>query len=459
MQATFYNLAKRTDSTKIPTSTGTVISVNLKEGTDLDNPIFQMQTNVLGYNYLLFDGHYYFITGRRYVYNNLFEISCTIDALASYRSKIKSSTQYVLRSTVSPNYNLIDNSYATEAEPDVRFSTTTMGLSDTGSYVLMTKSGNGVQYWGITEADLLSLLSSLFAEKQEDLWSTISDLTSTLGPALLDVTDYIIGCRWMPFSIPSGGNSSRIYLGYWDTHIDAKEYTTRFNFAGGAVFSLPVYPETDPEKAFMNCSQYHSLSIFVPGCGETPIDYAKVQGTGVNIYPSVDVLGNVTGVIENSDNEVIGRFYGTLGADVPISASNIGLGGFMSIGSGAGAIVGGISAIASGGASAVAEGAGDIASGALEVGSGILASIPDINTKGGVGSYLLARRCDLLCAMESRYKLVDLAPTQQGYPCMKTMTLGTNGFYMIKNPQVDFGDDLYIKTQIEGYMARGFYVE
>lgn len=458
MNATFYNLSKRTDSTKVPTGTGTVISVVLKEGADLDNPTFQMQTNVLGYNYLKFDDHYYFITGRKYVYKNMFEISATIDALGTYRSQIMSSTQYVLRSTVSPNYNLIDNAYATEAQPDVRFSSLTMGLSDTGSYVLMTKSGNGIQYWGITESDLLNLLSQLFAEKQEDLWSTISDLTSTLGPTLLDASDYILGCRWMPFPIPSAGSSSEINLGYWGSGVQGKEYSSRFSFINQS-FNLPVYPETDATKAYMNCSQFHSLSLFVPGCGEIPIDYAKIQGTGITVYPKVDVLGNVTGCVKNSDGDVIGRFSGTLGADVPISASGVGMGGLLSIGSGAGAIVGGIATIASGGAGAVAEGVGAIGAGAVEVGTGVLASIPDINTKGGVGSYLLAEKCDMLCALECRYILTEQAPTQQGYPCMKTMTLGTSGFYMIKEPQVDFGDDLYIKSQIESYMARGFYVE
>lgn len=65
MIATFYNLSKRQDSTKVPTGSGTDIAVNLKNGADFDNPVFEMSTNVTGYNYMLWNGHYYFITGRK----------------------------------------------------------------------------------------------------------------------------------------------------------------------------------------------------------------------------------------------------------------------------------------------------------------------------------------------------------------------------------------------------------
>ena len=66
---------------------------------------------------------------------------------------------------------------------------------------------------------------------------------------------------------------------------------------------------------------------------------------------------------------------------------------------------------------------------------------------------------DLVRVQEWIYPITPLASTQNGYPSMQIATLGTAGFYQIKNPQVDFGDDLYIKNQIESYMSRGFYVE
>ena len=46
-----------------------------------------------------------------------------------------------------------------------------------------------------------------------------------------------------------------------------------------------------------------------------------------------------------------------------------------------------------------------------------------------------------------------------GYPCMKTLTLSSDGYYQIANPQVDFGDDIYVKDKIIEYMQDGFYIE
>lgn len=459
MTATFYNLNKRQDSTKVPTGSGTDITVNLKNGADFDNPVFEMQTNVTGYNYMLWNGHYYFITGRKYIHNQFFEISCTIDALGTCRSDIMSSSQYVLRTSNSSlaNHKLIDNAYPAETEPNSNHYAITMGIDNTGCYVLSVKSDKGIQYFIITLSQLQNILDQIMATKQEDLWSTISDLVGSLGPSLLNASDYIIGVRWMPFSVPSG-TAYPIVLGYWATGISAPEASTRFNFvsAPGGEFTLTVHPETDSTKEFLNCAQYHGCTVFVPGCGEIPIDFGKVQGTSIKVSITVDISGAVTAIIKNTDGEILGRSHGVLGAEVPITASNVGAGGIGATAAGIGTVVG---ALATAGASGFAAAMGEAAEGAIEIGTGIAASIPDVNTSGGAGSYLVPAGADMLRVQEWMYPITEQAPVQNGYPCMKVMTLGTAGFYQIKNPQVDFGDDLYIKNQIESYMARGFYVE
>lgn len=455
--ATFYNLSKRTDSTKVPTDAGTQISVTLKDGTDLDNPVFQMHTNVLGYNYMKFENAYYFITGRRFLYNNFYEISATIDALGTHRADIMGSSQYILRTSVTSlaNYKLIDNSYPTEAEPDYNHFATTIGITNTGCYVLSVKSDEGIQYFIITRNQLETILDQIMATKQEDLWSTISDLVGSLGPSLLNASDYIIGCRWMPFPVP-GGTTYPIVLGYWPTGISAPEASTQYSFVSSSDISLTVHPESDSKKAFMNSSQYHACTVFVPGCGEIPVDFGKVQGSTIKVNMTVDIAGVVTAIIKNTAGEIIGRAHGTLGAEVPITASNVGAGGFGSVASGIGTMVTSLATVASGNiGGAVAE----ATAGAVEIGTGIASSIPDVNTSGGAGSYMVPDGADLLRVQEWIYKLTPQAPTQQGYPSMKTSTLGTAGYYIIKNPQVDFGEDLYVKSQIESYMARGFYVE
>lgn len=459
MQAVFYNFNKRKNSTARPTDSGTTIDVVLKEGSDFDNPVFHMQTDVTGYTYMKWNDHYYFITGRRYLYANYYEISCEIDVLGSYRGSIKASTQYILRTSVETlaDYSLIDNSYPTGAEPDYWSTGITIGINDTGCYVLSVKSEDGVQYFLISRSQLETLLDQIMAQKQEDLWSTISDLVATLGPSFLNASDYIIGCRWMPFPIPGGGGASNpIVLGYWPTGITAKEASTQFDFVSGTDISLTVHPESDAKKAFTNCSQYHACTVFVPGCGETVIDFAKVQGSTIKVDITVDIAGCVTAIIKNSVGEVLGRAHGILGCEVPITASNVGAGGIGAIAAGAGTVV---ASIATAGAAGFGAALGEAAAGAMEIGTGVAASIPDVNTSGGAGSYLVPDGAKLLRVQEWVYPITAQAASIQGYPSMKVATLSSNGYYQIKNPQVAFGDDTYIKDMIKAFMQSGFYIE
>lgn len=458
MEATFYvGFNKRTDSTKIPSGLGTKITIVLKEGSDLDHPVFQISNkNILKANYMLWDGNYYFITSRRYIHNQYYEITCDIDPLASERDNIMSSTQYVLRSTVSPDYNIIDTAYPSKSNPTVYSQTlTTLGANNTGHYVLLTISGGGIKPYAMTQADFDAFLSSIYAENIDHWYDAIPQLSGSLVRSFLNVTDYIVGCKWIPFPIATGVGTGPVQLGYWNTGGTYTIYkaTTPIKYA-----SVPftLHPTTEASKAFMNTSAYHSVQIYVPGCGTYPVDYAKFRGTASgNINVSVDILGNVTGTIENSNGDVLTLISGSLGQDVPVSSKAMSVAGFAGMASGAGGVASGIAGLILG-----AEGAGaELAKGAGEMASGALASIPDVITKGTVGSYYYDLTHLTVDVLEVVYDITAQAPTQQGYPCMKTMTLGTSGFYMIKNPQVDFGDDLYVKTQIEGYMARGFYVE
>ena len=463
MEAYFYNLNKRRDSTKQPTVTGTKIDLILKEGADYDYPVFQMHTDVTGYNYLKWNDHYYFITGRRFVYNSLWEISCEIDPLASCRGSIKSSSQYVLRTDVNTlaDYKLIDTAYPTRTYPTIyqtKSSSSDFKLNSTGHFVLITKGkGNdgGLQYWGLNASELNSIFVQIFSTNQDSLWDDISNRVSTIIPSFLNVTDYIIGCRWMPFPLQAGDGQGRIYLGYWDSGVNGIKYSRTIKFAFASI-AFGLHPETASHKLFMNCGNFRSISVYVPGCGEIPVDPAKVKTT-INLKLSVDVVGNVAVSLTNGDGDIVGRLSGSLGCDIPFSGSSgVSLSAASEIGAGVGSIVSGVVAAATDGFSAAI---GAVGEGLLAVGSGVAAAIPDVITKGGVAGFSVVDGCDTIVVQECVYDITDQAPTQQGYPCMKISTLGTNGYYQIKNPQVDFGDDLTIKSMIENYMRIGFYVE
>ena len=107
--AVFYNLSKRKNSTKQPSGSGTSLSVELKSGTSLLSPTFLLSLSSRpAYDYIAFEGRYYFITDIVSVRNNLWEISASVDALATYKSTIGSSNALILYATGGRN-DIIDN--------------------------------------------------------------------------------------------------------------------------------------------------------------------------------------------------------------------------------------------------------------------------------------------------------------------------------------------------------------
>lgn len=457
MEAKFWLFDKRTDSTAVPSDPATKVTIVLKEGSDLDYPVFKISNkNILKANYMQWEGNYYFITGRRFINNEYFEISCEIDVLGTYRTDIMSSTQYVLRSTVSPDYTLIDSMYPTKAQPTIHSQTlTTLGANNTGHYVLITISGNGVVYYAMNQSEFNGFLSQIYGTPQEDWYDNIPQLGGSIVRSVLNVTDYIIGCKWVPFNKASGG-SDVVHLGYWTSNSAVTVYnaTTPLKYA-----SVPftLYPTTGATKAFMNCSAYHTVQISIPGCGTVPVDYAKFKGnnSGTAVI-NVDVLGSVTATIKNSDGDVLALVSGSLGQDVPVSSNSMSVTGIAALGGGVGTAIGGVAKFAAGDYAGALE---DIGEGAAGIASGAMASIPDVVTKGSVGSYYYEVNHLTVDVLEEVYDISPQAPTQQGYPCMKLLTLDTAGFYMIKNPQVAFGEDTQVKAKIENFMRVGFYVE
>ena len=102
---TWSGFSKRKNSTKQPTG-GTSVTAFLKEGTSIENPTFTLSGNNFTVDYVEAFGHYYFVKDIVSIRNNLIEIECVQDVLATYKSAIIGSSQYVIRSAsaASPAY-------------------------------------------------------------------------------------------------------------------------------------------------------------------------------------------------------------------------------------------------------------------------------------------------------------------------------------------------------------------
>ena len=184
--AHFYTLAKRHNSTLQPTGTGTVIDVYLKGGSDILTPVFTINNSgIPSYNYLLFEGRFYFITGVKSVREDLWEISAAVDVLATYKGIIQATSAYVTYYAYN-NIQIADRRLSVQATQTTSsnsgsfgflgksycFALTVIGEDRTATYLLseaqieeLYGTGNG-SYMDRYEASLNDLMAQL---KQDHL--------------------------------------------------------------------------------------------------------------------------------------------------------------------------------------------------------------------------------------------------------------------------------------------------
>lgn len=100
------NFSKRKNSTKQPTADGRyIISVVLKENTSIENPSFILSTPWTDIVYVKARGNYYFVRDVINLNAHQCQIDCVMDELATHKTEVLYSSQYVARS--SSNYDVM----------------------------------------------------------------------------------------------------------------------------------------------------------------------------------------------------------------------------------------------------------------------------------------------------------------------------------------------------------------
>lgn len=183
----FGSFAKRRNSTKQPLTLSDQRTVTLKESCSQDRPILICTGNNFNYNYCSWDGKYYFIDDIVSLKNNLIEIHCVIDVLATYKADILASTQFVSYSSQSGGTWLADTRIPLTQETQTSVSTSLTGiLSTIGTYVLTVVGEDGCATYGTSNALVLSqLLHEISTWETDGITSAIQNIVApSATPAL-----------------------------------------------------------------------------------------------------------------------------------------------------------------------------------------------------------------------------------------------------------------------------------
>ena len=480
------SFAKRRNSTKQPTTElSDSRTVKLKEDTSYDSPTFILTGNNLDYNYAKWDNRYYFITDTRSIHNDLMEIDCVLDPLATYKTDILNSTQYVSYSSLSGSIWLPDTRLPVLKNAVVSKATTTLNFlfTDGGFYVLsVIGDGDGCKTWctdisnikkmindisqwtGTVANSIKSILPystpSTDIQAYQNLTEAIIN-TGIVGNAYTDAPSCIRSCIWVPFflSFFTEGNIDTIKLGAFNTNADAYECKTT-PVSRTASISIP-WQYSDWRRSV--CEEIY---LYLPLVGMVSIPSDEIiNETQLNIEWSATATDGCIAYRITAGNQVVGTYGANCSVNYPIGISQQ---------ASAGEIVQtafqGLSATVPAGLHASHKLAG-AATKANALFTGVDAVYDTIDTAltrhnsciGGIGGGAgVGLSLDAVCFSVAHPTVIspsDMAATM-GVPTMKPVLLSTlTGYCQCANAHIECAAQANELDAIDMYLNAGFFIE
>lgn len=491
-------ISKRRNSTKRPTDLELpdVRSVDLKDTTSYDAPTFLLTGNDLADNYLKWGNRYYFINDVRSVRHNLMEVECILDVLATYKTEILASTQFVSYSASHAGNAtwLQDNRIPVINETEVDKNTETLSalFSLTGFYVLSVVGKSGCETFAVTEAQLSTLITHIqdwrvgasnaiiAAIPSNPTGATteiaaIENLAGYLkaiqaaavqsdfaGNAYANATQCIRSCIWVPFLSAAfiQGSTKNIFLGEYDTGVSAQTIRTSPQ-TGYQGIDIPWF-HSDWRRAYCE-----SVYLYLPLVGLIQLSADSITNSPSLVihYSATASDGCVCYEIE-AGGEIIGTYAGQASANYPIGINQQASAGEI------------VQTAAAGIEKMVATGVqstiSPLSMGVAAVGIGMqgistgynimdTAKSTHVSCIGGIGGGAgVGLDLSLMCYTVNHETIVnpaDMAATM-GRPVMKPMQLsGLSGYCQCANAHVAAPAQAGELDALDGYINSGFYIE
>lgn len=321
MQLLLYIFTKRKNSTARPNTPGTVVDVRLKLSTSVLSPTFLISGDIeelCMYTYAQWNDRYYFITDISIETNNVVNISCAVDVLATYKMQIGSYTAYIDRSASGGQLDLED-SYVSEKYTIQNTTKTESGdfpnFSQTGCFLLRTcgqtanASSIGVTTYAISAQSIKDVLNFLFDEGNFDF------LQDTSVKSFFNPFQYIIDCKWFPFdNLAFGSTYAPIQLGWWTSPVNAVVVTQTY-LSGTMIVTLPQGSYTDFRKF---SSRFTELYTYMPGCGFYPLNPLHLRADSCAITWAIDVATGESQFRIMSGTFLVGVYSGKFASSVAL---------------------------------------------------------------------------------------------------------------------------------------------
>ena len=497
MQILLYSgFAKKENSTKVPLTSGATRTVTgyLIEPCSIMTPALKIERfpsdaspQAFTYAYIGEFSRWYFIEDWVWA-NGLWEVHMKEDVLASFKTEIGNSTEYILRTDSTTDFNgeITDTTYP--ATTDIV--TNTLVLSNifttdltVGCYIVGIISGGNSQavgaisYYAMTSTEFGALKNKLFSDDNLEIMGIIDaggqtlvqDLSQEVLKTLYNPYQYIASCMWFPFgknAITSTTSVSTIKIGWWDYPLSGSLLYAQTIELGNETVGFTHHPQYT-RGTYLDHAPYTRRSL-VGRFGTIPLDSAYfTYGNQCYISYLIDLItGQCITKIAIRDalspnpslEKLIAERQFLIGVPIQIAqvgtdylgtaVSAISTAGSILTGAGQGLVTGGLPGAIAGG----------IVNGANGLYNTLQSAMPQVETGGSNGSFLSPVNNTHM--IEQFYTIVDEDIAHRGRPLCELRQLNTlTGFILCAEGELDISCYDNERKEINRYLTTGFFWE
>lgn len=441
----YQGFTKKKNSTAQPASTvGENITVKLKAGTSITNPVFILDGVGVNINYVYVSawGRYYYVTDAVQLNNEIVELSCSVDVLASAKSQIGATSAFVERSSAANNAWISDgeliptDQIVQNASKDTPISGTYWNL---GTFVARVIGKNGARNFIVTTALLQAVFSTFFDAANVGQFSTLEEALRALFVASSQPAQYIASIKWFPFLINSS-NAVKMAMGFVETSDPvsvADDIAEATCAVGTPARFYNDWRDFDP--------RFTSASLFIPGYGNMDID-PKYLESALTLHYATDINTGECAITVKAGDKYVCTLSIVAACDIPVG----GLGG-----TGA---AGGIAQMLTSFSSNPAQFARGVSGGFANAVDGCLHPSQSSTPASGNMEFWLTNSNAVLSV--TRLGSTGRANPVMGLPLKEYRQLSTiPGFILCRNGSVSCPFTAPEKESINSYINSGFYYE
>lgn len=357
-EVNLYRFEKKVNSTKQPIdpSWHATFQATPRRGVSVLAPVLAITSTeeypLIGYNYAYIPRYkrYYWITDIKVMPNNLWWVYLSCDVLATYKTDIQNSTEYVARSASAYVGTIEDGMYPSKAGSYLAMtSKASPWVSDlySGTYVVGIINGisgatsTAVTYYAFTAEQYAHLLDMLQNQTSmanilgitvkdgivQGLTGCLQDISYDVYIAQLNPIQYIVSSVYIPIGRASldTGASTNVDIGRWripDFVAPTIGYRAIVNCG---TIEIPHHPQAKERGEYLNNPPHSVYSMHFPGFGVIELNGTRVSSRPVIRARVVFDPYNGNGYLylgtddPDEDEGALGILSGNIGIPVPVT--------------------------------------------------------------------------------------------------------------------------------------------